>query len=99
MDKGYKVFGRIKTTLSRRLLQVTSSKAHITARFHKIPTIWLIRFEDQQLISFSELLILLLLFRHIRLKQRFVFLKYKSLRLSLFGLTNWDFRFNHSYGV
>jgi len=67
MDKGYKVFGRTKTTLSRRPPQVKSSKAQITARFHKIP---MIRSEDLQLTSFSGLLILQLFFRRIRLKQR-----------------------------
>jgi len=46
---------------------VKSSKAQITAKYHKIPTI---RFEDQQLTSFSGLLIFKLLFKHINLKQR-----------------------------
>ena len=44
-----------------------SSKAQITAKFHKIPTI---RFEDQRLTSFSGLLIFQLLFKRINLKQR-----------------------------
>ena len=44
-----------------------SSKAQIQAKFHKIPTI---RFEDQQLTSFSGLLIFQLLFKHIDLKNR-----------------------------
>ncbi len=44
-----------------------SSKAQITAKFHKIP---MIRFEDQQLTSFSGLLIFQLLFKRIDLKQR-----------------------------
>ena len=44
-----------------------SSKAQITAKFHKIP---MIRFEDQQLTSFSGLLIFQLLFKRLNLKQR-----------------------------
>ena len=44
-----------------------SSKSQIHAKFHKIPQI---RFEDQQLTSFSGLLIFQLLFRRINLKQR-----------------------------
>ena len=44
-----------------------SSKAQITAKFHKIPTI---SFEDQKLTSFSGLLIFQLLFKRINLKQR-----------------------------
>ena len=44
-----------------------SSKAQITAKFHKIPTL---RFEDQQLTSFSGLLIFQLLFNRIDLKNR-----------------------------
>ena len=44
-----------------------SSKAQITAKFHKIP---MIRFEDQQLTSFSGLLIFQLLFKRINLKKR-----------------------------
>jgi len=46
---------------------VKSSKAQITAKFHKIPVI---RFEDQQLTSFSGLLIFQLLFKRLCLKQR-----------------------------
>jgi hypothetical protein len=46
---------------------VKSSKAQITAKFHKIPVI---RFEDQQLTSFSGLLIFQLLFKRLNLKQR-----------------------------
>jgi len=46
---------------------VKSSKAQITAKFHKIP---MIRFEDQQLTSFSGLLIFQLLFKRLNLKQR-----------------------------
>ena len=43
------------------------SKAQIQAKYHKIPVI---RFEDQQLTSFSGLLIFQLLFKRIDLKQR-----------------------------
>jgi hypothetical protein len=46
---------------------VKSSKAQITAKFHKIPVM---RFEDQQLTSFSGLLIFQLLFKRLNLKQR-----------------------------
>jgi hypothetical protein len=46
---------------------VKSSKAQITAKFHKIPVI---RFEDQHLTSFSGLLIFQLLFKRLNLKQR-----------------------------
>jgi hypothetical protein len=46
---------------------VKSSKAQIQAKFHKIP---MIRFEDQQLTSFSGLLIFQQLFKRINLKQR-----------------------------
>ena len=44
-----------------------SSKTQIQAKFHKIPVI---RFEDQQLTSFSGLLIFQLLFKQIELKNR-----------------------------
>ncbi len=44
-----------------------SSKAQITAKFHKIP---MLRFEDQQLTSFSGLLVFQLLFKRLNLKQR-----------------------------
>lgn len=44
-----------------------SSKAQIHAKFHKIP---IIKFEDQQLTSFSGLLIFQLLFKRLNLKQR-----------------------------
>ena len=44
-----------------------SSKAQITAKFHKIP---MLRFEDQQLTSFSGLLVFQLLFKRIDLKTR-----------------------------
>jgi len=46
---------------------VKSSKAQITAKFHKIP---MVHFEDQQLTSFSGLLIFQLLFKRIDLKKR-----------------------------
>jgi hypothetical protein len=46
---------------------VKSSKSQIHAKFHRIPTI---RFEDQQLTSFSGLLIFQLLFKQLNLKQR-----------------------------
>jgi len=46
---------------------VKSSKAQIMAKFHKIPTI---QIEDQQLTSFSGLLIFQLLFKRIELKKR-----------------------------
>ena len=44
-----------------------SSKSQIHAKYHRIPTI---RFEDQQLTSFSGLLIFQLLFKHLNLKKR-----------------------------
>ena len=44
-----------------------SSKTQITAKYHKIP---MIHFEDQQLTSFSGLLIFQLLFKRINLKNR-----------------------------
>ena len=43
------------------------SKAQITAKFYKVPTL---RFEDQQLTSFSGLLIFQLLFKRMELKNR-----------------------------
>jgi len=46
---------------------VKSSKAQITAKYHKIPKI---RFEEQQLTSFSGLLLFQLLFKRLNLKQR-----------------------------
>jgi hypothetical protein len=46
---------------------VKSSKAQITAKFYKVPTL---RFEDQQLTSFSGLLIFQLLFKRLELKNR-----------------------------
>ena len=44
-----------------------SSKSQIQAKFHKIPHI---KFEDQQLTSFSGLLLFQVLFRNLNLKQR-----------------------------
>ena len=44
-----------------------SSKTQIHAKFRRIPTI---RFEDQQLTSFSGLLLFQLLFKRLNLKQR-----------------------------
>ena len=44
-----------------------SSKSQIHAKYHRIPTI---RFEDQQLTSFSGLLIFQLLFKRLNLRQR-----------------------------
>ena len=44
-----------------------SSKAQIYTKFHKIPEI---RFQDQQLTSFSGLLIFQLLFKRLNLKTR-----------------------------
>jgi len=46
---------------------VKSSKAQITAKYHKIPQM---RFEDQKLTSFSGLLVFQLLFRRLELKSR-----------------------------
>ena len=56
-----------QSTQSKRPPQVKSSKAQITVKFHKIP---MIRFEDQQLTSFSGLLIFQLLLTRINLKKR-----------------------------
>ena len=67
MDKGYNKLSRQKTTLFRRPPQVKSSKAQIYTKFHKIPEI---QFEDQQLTSFSGLLIFQLLFKRINLKNK-----------------------------
>ena len=67
MNSGYIVFSTTKIQPFRRPPQVKSSKSQIHAKFHKIPQI---RFEDQQLTSFSGLLIFQLLFRRINLKQR-----------------------------
>jgi hypothetical protein len=54
MNKGYNKLVKQKTTQFRRPPQVKSSKAQIYTKFHKIPAI---RFQDQQLTSFSGLLI------------------------------------------
>jgi hypothetical protein len=67
MNSVYILFERRKKPLFRRPPQVKSSKSQIHAKFHRIPTI---RFEDQQLTSFSGLLIFQLLFRRLNLKQR-----------------------------
>ena len=67
MNKGYNKFTRQKTTIFRRPPQVKSSKAQIYTKFHKIPQI---RFEDQQLTSFSGLLIFQLLFKRMDLKSK-----------------------------
>ena len=67
MNKGYNKFTRQKTTIFRRPPQVKSSKAQIYTKFHKIPQI---RFEDQQLTSFSGLLIFQLLFKRMDLKNK-----------------------------
>ena len=66
MNKGYNKFPRQKN-IFRRPPQVKSSKAQIHAKYHKIPTF---RFEDQQLTSFSGLLIFHLLFKRIDLKNK-----------------------------
>jgi len=67
MNKGYNKFSRQKTTLFRRPPQVKSSKAQIHTKFHKIPEL---RFEDQQLTSFSGIIIFQLLFKRLDLKAR-----------------------------
>lgn len=67
VNSAYKVFAKTKIPLFRRPPQVKSSKSQIHAKYHRIPTI---RFEDQQLTSFSGLLIFQLLFKHLNLKQR-----------------------------
>ena len=54
-------------TLFRRPPQVKSSKSQIHAKFHKIP---MIRFEDQQLTSFSGLLVFQMLFKRLDLKKK-----------------------------
>jgi hypothetical protein len=80
VDKRYKVFAKTKTPLFRRPPQVKSSKSQIHAKYHRIPTI---RFEDQQLTSFSGLLIFQLLFKHLNLKQK---LKRCFLHLKVFPI-------------
>ena len=67
MDKGYNKFPKQKTTLFRRPPQVKSSKAQIHAKFHKIPEL---RFEDQQLTSFSGIIIFQLFFKRLDLKAK-----------------------------
>jgi len=67
MNKGYNKLSRQKITKSRRPPQVKSSKAQIYTKFHKIPQV---RFEDQQLTSFSGLLIFQLLFKQMDLKNK-----------------------------
>jgi hypothetical protein len=60
MNKGYNELAKQKTTIFRRPPQVKSSKAQIFAKFHKIPTI---RFEDQELTSFSGMIVFQILFK------------------------------------
>lgn len=62
-----KCFPQQNTATFRRPPQVKSRKSQIHAKYHKIPTI---RFEDQQLTSFSGLLIFQVLFKRLDLKQR-----------------------------
>jgi hypothetical protein len=62
MNKGYNEFDEQKITEFRRPPQVKSSKAQIFAKFHKIPTI---RFEDQELTSFSGMIVFQLLFKRL----------------------------------
>ncbi len=64
---GNKCIPQQKITITRRPPQVKSSKSQIHAKFHRIPAI---RFEDQQLTSFSGLLIFQLLFKRLNLKHR-----------------------------
>jgi hypothetical protein len=67
MNKGYNEFYEQKITEFRRPPQVNSSKAQIFAKFHKIPTI---RFEDQELTSFSGMIVFQLLFKRLGLRKR-----------------------------
>ena len=67
MNKGYNRFTTNKLTKFRRPPQVKSSKAHILTKFHKIPEI---QFEDQQLTSFSGIVIFQLLFKNLNLKNK-----------------------------
>jgi hypothetical protein len=67
VNSEYIAFAKPNILLFRRPPQVKSSKSQNHAKFHKIPQI---RFEDQQLTSFSGLLIFQLLFKKIELKQR-----------------------------
>ncbi len=62
-----KIFEEEKITLFRRPPQVKSKKAQIMTKIYKIPEL---RFEDQQITSFSGLLIFQLLFVRINLKQQ-----------------------------
>jgi len=64
---GIKRLSTKQSPQSRRPPQVKSSKSQIQVKSHKIPVI---RFEDQQLTSFSGLLIFQQLFRRIELKKR-----------------------------
>ena len=59
-----------------------SSKSQIHAKYHRIPTI---RFENQQLTSFSGLLIFQLLFKHLNLKQKLKRCFSHSKVFSIFG--------------
>jgi hypothetical protein len=67
MNKGYNKFSTNKLTEFRRPPQVKSSKAQILTKFHKIPEI---QFEDQQLTSFSGIVIFQLLFKNLNLKNK-----------------------------
>ncbi len=67
MNKGYNELAKQKTTIFRRPPQVKSSKAQIFAKFHKIPTI---RFKDQELTSFSGMIVFQLLFKRLALKKK-----------------------------
>jgi hypothetical protein len=67
MNKGYNKLAKQKITISRRPPQVKSSKAQIHSKFHKIPEL---QFEEQQLTSFSGIIIFQLLFKRLYLKSR-----------------------------
>lgn len=67
MKKGCNQFTTNKFTKFRRPPQVKSSKAQILTKFHKIPKI---QFEDQQLTSFSGIVIFQLLFKNFNLKNK-----------------------------
>jgi len=67
MNKGYNKLSRQKITKFRRSPQVKSSKAQIHTKIHKIPEI---KFEDQQLTSFSGIVIFQLLFGRLNLKAK-----------------------------
>jgi hypothetical protein len=82
VDSGYKGFANQLQIASRRPPQVKSSKAEMHAKYHKIPVI---RFEDQNLTSFSDLVIFQLLFKQLHLKERLVKC-FDSLKISpIFG--------------